>query len=80
MNVEQYIKLVTYKAGEIVRYTGYEGDLINNPKQNPTPNKYFKVLKVDMDWGVVDYGKDTIGLSSIKKATFFEKLKWLLFW
>jgi len=78
--IEQNQKLVEYKIGEIVRYTGYEGDLINNPNEKPTPNKYFKVKKVDMDWGVVDHGKDTVGLAYIRKTNFIEKIIWWLFW
>lgn len=78
--IEQSLKTVEYKIGEIVRYIGYEGDLINEPNQKPTPNKYFKVQKVDMDWGVVDYGKDTIGLAYITKTNFIDRVKWWLFW
>ena len=71
---------IEYKIGEIVRYTRYEDDLINEPNRKPTPNKYFKVREVDMDWGVVDYGKDTIGLSYIAKTNFIERIKWWLHW
>ena len=78
--IEQSLKTVEYKIGEIVRYTGYEGDLINEPNRKPTPNKYFKVKKVDMDWGVVDYGEDTVGLAYIAKTNFIERIKWWLHW
>jgi len=80
MNVQQSGKTVVYKVGDIVRYTGYEGDLINEPNKIPSPNKFFKVKKVDMDWGVVDHGKDTIGVASIRKTSFIEKVKWFIFW
>lgn len=61
-----------------MRYIGYEGDLINEPSKKPTPNKYFRVKGVDMDWGVVDHGQDTIGLSNIRKTNFIEKLVYWL--
>jgi hypothetical protein len=80
MEMQQSLKTVEYKIGEIVRYTRYEDDLINEPNVKPSPNKYFKVKKVDMDWGVVDYGKDTIGLAYIAKTNFIERVKWWLFW
>lgn len=73
-------KIVEYKKGEIVRYTGYEGDLINNPGKRPTPNKYFKIKEVDVDWGIVDHGSDTVGMAYITKTTFIERVKWFLFW
>ena len=73
-------KKVKYKIGEIVRYTNYENDLINNPHKKPTPNKYFKIKKVDISWGVVDYGKDTIGLANISKINFIEKIIYWLLW
>ena len=78
--IEQGLKIVEYKIGEIVKYTRYENDLINEPNQKPTPSKYFKVKKVDMDWGVVDYGKDTIGLAYITKTNFIDRVKYWLFW
>ncbi len=77
---EQSLKTVEYKIGEIVRYSRYDDDLINEPNKKPTPNKYFKVKKVDMDWGVVDYGEDTIGLAYITKTNFIDKVKYWLFW
>jgi len=80
MNLQQSRKQVDYKVGEIVRYTGYENDLINYPLERPRPNKFFKVLKADMDWGVVDYGEDTIGIAYIRKTNFIEKITWWLFW
>jgi|11_taG_2_1085331.scaffolds.fasta_scaffold79084_2 hypothetical protein len=78
--IEQSLKTVEYKIGEIVKYTRYDDDLINEPNQKPTPDKYFKVQKVDMDYGVVDYGEDTIGLAYITKTNFVDKVKYWLFW
>lgn len=80
MKIEQSRKIIEYKIGDIVRYTGYEGDLINYPDRKPTPNKYFKVKKVNMNWGVVDYGKNTIGISNIHKTNFIEKILYWLLW
>jgi len=72
--IKQSQKIVEYKIGDVVRYTSYENDLINEPYKKPMPDKYFKVQKVDMDWGVVDYGKDTVGLAYIRKTNFIEIL------
>ena len=73
-------EIAQYRIGEIVRYTRYENDLVNEPNKTPIPNKYFKVKRVDMDWGVVEHEKDTIGLSYITKTNFIERIKWWLFW
>jgi len=74
--IEQSLKSQIYKRGEIVRYTGYEGDLINYPNKKPVPNRFFKIKKVDIDWGVVDHGKDTIGVAYIRKTNLIEKIRW----
>ena len=76
----QSLKPLEYKTGEIVRYTGYEDDLINDPYHKPSPAKYFKIKKADTLWGIVDYGQDTIGLAYITKTNFIERIKWWLFW
>lgn len=78
--IEQELKIINFRIGEIVRYTGYEGDLINNPNKKPIPNKFFKIKTVDMDWGTVNHGNDTIGISNIRRTNFLEKIKWILFW
>ncbi len=71
METGQSIKTQTYKVGEIVKYTRYvKGEL---------PKKYFKCKKVDADWGVVDYGEDTVGMAYVTKTNFIEKVIWWLF-
>ena len=62
----------TYRVCEIVKYKRYvKGEL---------PKKYFMCQNVDDDWGVVDYGEDTIGMSYITKTNLIEKLIWWLFY
>ena len=68
---------IVYEVGGIVRYTWYEKDLINNPDKKPIPNKFFKIKKVDKQWGVVDHGTDTVGVAYIRKTTFVEKIKFM---
>lgn len=80
MEVQGSKKEVVYEVGDIVRYTEYENDLINEPNKKPVPDKFFKIKKVDMAWGVVDHGRDTIGIAYIRKTTFDEKLEWSKFW
>jgi signal peptidase I len=70
----QSMKPVSYKIGDIIIYHRWrEGD--------ETP-KVFKCIKYDEDFGVVWYNdngrKDTIGISSVRKANFIERLKWWL--
>lgn len=71
-NIGQSLKPQTYKVGEIVKYTRYV--------KGESPNKYFKCKNVDLDWGVVDWGKDTIGVAYITKTNFIEKIIWWLFY
>ena len=78
--VESSQKIVEYKSGEIVRYIGYEGDLINDPQLKPIPDKYFKIKNVDMDFGIVSHGRDTIGVSNIRKTNFIEKIIYWWLW
>ena len=78
--IEQSRKNIEYKKDDIVYYLYYNADLINDPTKKPTPNKLFKVISVDMDWGVVNYGEDTIGIAYIRKATFIERIRYKLFW
>lgn len=73
-------------------YTRYEDDLVNYPYIKPTPNKYFKVTNVDMDWGTVSYNvsikyfsyesnwENTIGIAYVRKTNWIEKIKWFLYW
>ena len=68
--LEQQSKIKQYKTGEIVKHKGFG----NSPK------KYFKILSIDEQWGVVDYGPDTIGIAYIDKTNIFEKIIWLLFY
>ncbi len=79
-----------FKKGEILCYTRYEDDLINYPYLKPNPDKYFKVTKVDMGWGVVYYNyyserynktiEDSIGIAYVRKTSFWEKIIWFLCW
>jgi len=79
---------IEYKVGEIVRYTRYEDDLINNPniwkmgeeRIRSMPDKYFKIKDVDHERGVVSYGPDTIGIAYITKTNLWEKIMWWLLW
>jgi len=62
------------------------GDIIVNERyeKGTMPPKMFKCTAVDSDFGVVyynrDIGKDCYGFSSIRKANFFEKIIWWLFY
>jgi hypothetical protein len=42
--IEVSQKTVKYKIGEIVRYTRYENDLVNEPNKKPTPNNLLNEL------------------------------------
>lgn len=48
------------------------------------PTKYFKCTSVDHSWGGVGYTcrgiKDTIGFAYVRKANFFEKMLYELFY
>ncbi len=83
--LEQAQKIVDYKKGEIVKYKGYEDDLVNHPYLEPTPNKYFRIINADMSWGVVYYRinktkTNSVGIAHIQKTNFMEKILWFLFW
>jgi len=65
-----------FRVGHIIKYNRWtEGDEVP---------KIFKCIKYDEDWGVVWYNdrgrKDSIGISSVRRANFIEKFKWLVFY
>ena len=90
MQIAQANDIKYFKKGEIVKYNRYYDDLINYPHLKPIPDKYFKIKKVDMGWGVVyfdyynsNYNKimeESIGIANISKTSWWEKIIWFLFW
>jgi hypothetical protein len=62
------------------------GDILFNKLsyKEKIPPKYFKCSSVDKEWGVVGYRykiyDDTLGIAYVRKANFFEKIIYKLFY